>query len=324
MTDERTSLRLQVLESLGAPLVLAVEDVMARGGAASDRAMAEQVAVLLGGAVQASIALGESLKLRAGGDPEQVALAALGARFVAGFYRAQNGRVPGAAEIGRFAAAADAVLAFADNFAASAEARTRLRMLDGQDGAALPDETQIALQFVAAVIPVVEAVTAFSFGRVEKKLVQEVVDRLCRDAEDLCRDIAGDEVTGPQARWTELACLRMLAGIYAACHRNETATLVQLGHAEREKMAVNGLIPMEPLWEAYGLRLAMLSVLGAAGWAQGEARSSARAPQAADPADFYYQSAPAAPPPPAQAASAGPVNPLSFFAKKQDSQTEGA
>ncbi|MBU0799604.1 MAG: hypothetical protein KKA05_01240, partial [Alphaproteobacteria bacterium] len=288
-----------------------------------EKAAAEQIAALLGRAVQTSIALNENLKLKDSGDAERVALAALGARLVAAQYVASGGKIPGDADVARIGTAVDAVLSFADNFMPGAEGRARLEMLDAGSGAAL-DETQLAVQYVAALLPVVNAVAAFSFGRVEKKLVQDIADRLSGDAEDLLRDIVGDGADAATARRAELQCLRMLAEIYAACHRAETAHLGTLAPADREKIAANGQIPMEPVWESYALRLSMLSVLGAGGVGQAAASSAGPRPVAAAPVVPPAPVAPPAPPAaPAEEAPAGNANPMSFFAKKGDSSQAG-
>lgn len=265
MISERTNLQISILEHLAAPLVAAVDEVAARtgalGGDAAEKDGAEKVAALLGRSVQTSIVLADGLKLKdSDGDAARVALAGLGARLVAAQYQGSNGKVPGDNETKRVGATLDAILSFADNFAAGAEGRVRLEMLDA---GAQPDETQVMLQYVAALIPVINEVAAFSFGRAEKKLVQDVTDRLVNDAADLRRVLLGDSLAPAVARRAELQALRTLAQIYAACHRAETVRLAQMAPADRERIAAAGAgIPMEPVWDAYGMRLTMIHVLG--------------------------------------------------------------
>jgi hypothetical protein len=345
MISERTALQIQILENLAAPLMAAVDAVAARTGAlagdAADRQGAEQVAALLGRTVQTSITLADGLKLKdTDDDAGRVALAALAARLVAAQYEGSNGKIPGDNDNKRVAAVLEAVLSFADNFAAGAEGRTRLELLDaGKEagkGAAL-DETQLALQYVAALVPVVNEAAAFSFGRAEKKLVQDIADRLVADAAALRRDILGDKLSLADARRAELQVLRLLAGVYAACHRAETLRLAQMSPADREKIAAagGGNIPMEPVWDAYGLRLSVLAALG--GTLTGNKAADSAGPQ---PAAAPVAQAPAAPPPapppvdpsavPAAAAAAatgdGKQNPMAFFkpgAKKATDDGQG-
>lgn len=314
MSSDPVLLRLRILETLGMPLLDAVEDAAARRGDQSpERETAAEIAALLSRAVQGSIALGESLRLRADDDAVRIALAALAARIVAAQYRAADGRLPAEADIKRSSAALEAVLSFADNFNPGAEGRARLEMAD-----AAPDENQIALQYVAAMAPVVQEVAAFSFGRPETRLVQEIAERLTRDAEALRRDVAAD-AAGGAVRRAELVCLRLLAGAYAASHRQETERLGRLSPEDREKAAVNGQIPMEPLWDAYGTRMAMLAALGAVGGSDNAAGGSrapapAAAVSAAPPVAVPVAVAPVAPE--EAPATDAPANPLSFFAKK--------
>ena len=328
MTDERTAFRVQFLQTIGAPLMTAVDGAMP---GADEKAAAALVAALLSRTVQASIAMAESLKIPGADDGVRAGLAGLAARMIGAQYVASGGKMPGDAEIKRLSTSMDAVLAFADNFMPGAEGRARLEMTDA--GVA-PDETQMAIQYAAALAPVIAAVAAFPFGRAEKKLLPEIADRLTGDAEDLRRTLAGDDMAAGAARRAELQCLRILCDIYAACHRAETKHLDAMPAEARDKLAAGGQIPMEPVWEAYGLRLAMLGVLGT-----GKARQQgAVAPQpVAQPLPVQavpVQSAPVqVPPVQAAAPDSGGADgggtggsPMSFFAKKKsgDSNNTGA
>ena len=333
MTDERTAFRVQFLQTIGAPLMSAVDGAMP---GADDRAAAELVAGLLSRTVQASIAMADSLKIPGADDGVRAGLAALAARLIGAQYEASGGKMPGDAEVKRLTAAMDAVLAFADNFMPGAEGRARLEMTDA--GAA-PDETQLAIQYAAALAPVIAAVAAFPFGRPEKKLLQEIADRLTGDAEDLRRTLAGDDMPAGAARRSDLQCLRILCDIYAACHRAETKHLDSLPPEARDRLAASGQIPMEPVWEAYGVRLAMLAVLGTGkprhdGAGQnGAGEGGGPQPAVQTPAQAPPVQAPpaAVQPPPAQAGTpaadgAAAGNPMAFFAKKKsgDGNNTGA
>lgn len=324
MTDERTAFRVQFLQTIGAPLMTAVDGAMP---GADEKTTAETVAALLSRTVQASIAMADSLKIADADDGVRAGLAGLAARLLGAQYATGGGKLPGDAEIKRLSASMDAVLAFADNFMPGAEGRVRLEMTDAGAGTAGPDETQMAIQYAAALAPVIAEVAAFPFGRPEKKLLQEIADRLTGDAEDLRRDLAGDDMTPGAARRGDLQCLRILCDIYAACHRAETKHLGAMPAEARDKLAAGGQIPMEPVWEAYGLRLAMLGVLGTGKARQdGGAVAPARQPAPQAPVQSVAPVAPAAPATPPPADNGGAGNPMSFFAKKKsgDGSNTGA
>lgn len=333
MTDERTAFRVQFLQTVGAPLMAAVDGVMP---GADEKATAELMAVLLSRTVQASIAMADSLKIPGADDGVRAGLAGLAARLIGAQYEA-GGKVPGDADIKRLTMSMEAVLAFADNFMPGAEGRARLEMTDAGGGTPAPDETQMAIQYAAALAPVIAAVAAFPFGRPEKKLLPEIADRLSGDAEGLRRALAGDDMPAGPARRAELQCLRILCDIYAACHRAETKHLGAMPAEARDRLAAGGQIPMEPVWEAYAVRLAMLEILGT-----GKARqdSGAVAPQQSPVQQNPVQQSPVQAPPvqqaPVQAAPPPSVDggadsggagggPMSFFAKKKsgDSNNTG-
>ena len=331
MTDERTAFRVQFLQTIGAPLMMAVDGAVP---GADEKAAAELMAVLLSRTVQASIVLAESLKIPGADDGVRAGLAGLAARLIGAQFAASGGKMPGDTEIKRLTASMDAVLAFADNFMPGAEGRVRLEMTDaGVGSVAAPDETQLAIQYAAALAPVIAEVAAFPFGRPEKKLLQEIADRLSGDAEDLRRDLAGDDMPPGAARRADLQCLRILCDIYAACHRAETKHLGAMPAEARDKLATGGPIPMEPVWEAYGLRLAMLGVLGTGKPRQGGG-VKAPVPQQSPAQPVPVQQAPTPQVQVQTQAQSGPQaadnggaggSPMSFFAKKKsdDSNNTG-
>jgi hypothetical protein len=353
----KISLSLAVLDRIGAPLMAAVAENAARApapGAAPEKPQAEQLAALIGKSVQAGIALAGSMDLRdaADGDAVRIALAAIAAPLVAARFRA-SGQVPGDNDVKEIVAGLEAVLTFADSFAGVPAAAARLEGL----AAAPADESQAALNCIRAMVPVVEEISVFAFGRPEKKLAQEIAARLLSEAAAL----AAAALPGAQEAARKAAALDLLgplAGIYAACHRAETKRILAMDEKARQEAAQpgGGLLPLEPVWEAFGRRAAMLAVLGEAAAGAGAATVPASAqasplPPAASPAQedagaspfsaFVGKPAaeadavPAAPPPAASApppAAAQPAenlespaeNPMSFFAsgaKKKSDET---
>lgn len=325
---QRSALQMQVFEKLGAPILAAIGEVAARGegGAPDDpRAEARRVALMLGKAVQASIALSNAMDLKdddGQADSIRLALASLSGSLIAGSYRL-TGRVPEDAEIGRIVSALEAVLSFADNFSPAADTMGRLRALE--PGAVPYDDNQVAVLYFNRMVPVVDAVAAFSFGRPEKKLVQEIAGRLNRRAGEMREALSGPAADPRAARQEELTLLAALVDIYHGCHRAETLRLMAMDDAARMDAARSngGVLSMDPVWDAFEMRVAMLEALGAGVAADGPASSSPFAPAPQTPAQAPPVFAPpreaAAPPAPAQPVqeSAPPAapsgNPMSFF-----------
>ncbi len=335
--SKNPALAVQILGMLGAPLVGAAEDVAARQGAAGDqRAAAEKVAELLNKSVQIGMSLSSLMDLRAEEaqtEAARLALVGIAAQLVAAQYR-QNGRPPGDADLKRLSTGLEAVLIFADSFApGAAKDSTILENMDAARTVSAGTETLTAVQYVNALAPLAGAVAAFPFGRGEKKLAQEIADRLILRSKTL-RETLG--FTGDMAanKTAELRLLSSLAHIYAECHREETARLMALDEKSRTAMTQGGgALPMEGVWQSFETRCAMLETLtqtatgnGAAGKTPLVASGSKDpvAPVAESPAVPPPDvSPPAAPPlPPVSAAvipsGSTPDNPMSFFKKKTD------
>ena len=320
MTTQRTLLTVQIVEKLGAPLLAAVAEVAVRGASADppQTLYAERLAELLARSIQVSVSLSGKLDLNnPGGNPDAVtlALAGVAAGLVAGLHK-HTGRVPDDNELKRLIAALEAIMVFGDNFAPVAE--NTLRLINIEAGAEPADESQVNIQYINALAPVVNAVAAYSFGMPEKKMVQEVAERLIDNAVRLARLMSPAGADEKETKRAELRILRGLVPLYVECHEAERQRLMR-------KDAASETISTAPVWEAFDIRAAMMETLGMSLQTERPASSAAasggRAPIPAKPG----ASAPAAPPPAAppagqaaaSALSSGAYNPMSFFTTKR-------
>lgn len=314
--DQRSSFLLQVLEKLASPLVASISEVAVRQMMMPDPAQpgtmrpeAEQVATLLTKSTQMSIGLSDLIDLKLPeneADSLRLALTSLASPLIANIYRLA-GRPPTDAEVERVMAAMNAVFTYSHNFAPASDASARMNALE-QDF--FPsDPAQVALQYMSALLPAVNSVMAYSFGQPEKKLIQDVADRLIRDAKALREKMFKGLVDERKKAQADLALLRMAAQIYSQCHFGEMAKLMAT-----EEQARQGLAPaMTTLWQAFSLRMQMLEILGdvliPAGDQASETGSAGVAPSVA--ATVSAPVTPLAPP-----KSSEKQNPMAFFAKK--------
>lgn len=329
--DQRASYLLQILETIGSPLMSAIT----ASASGSDSSDAQSMAALLAKTVEASIELGNIMDIHpaeAQDDTLRVALAGLSGPLVAGQF-SKRGQVPEAPDIKKITGALQAVLTFSDNFTPTAETIERLKNLGAEGQAA--DMYQAQIQYMQAFIPVVEAVAAFPFGQAETKLIMDVCDRLVKKSVEL-REIllpgVGDEAIEKRV---ELGLLRALAKLYCACHKAETEKVFNMD----EDMRSAGL-SIDPVWTSFETRAAMLEILAAKmvpGLAASSGGQGSQAPglntpiptQASTRAETPAQTPSAQPAtpetPPAQTGQDGNqnagANPMSMFAKpKEDGQ----
>lgn len=297
----RTEFLIQLLQKLGAPLMEAVNT-----HATDDGKDAGIMASMMSESVKIGISLSQAMNLRAeDGDADaiRVALASLAGELVADSYK-QTGRVPSDQDGRRIAKTLESVIVFADNFAPAAEHAKRLSSLEG-----VPpffDPAQTSIYAIHALLPVIGAVSEFSFGQSETRLVQEIADRLKTQAKEMQAGL-GTNANGMD----ELVILQALARLYASAHRGETGKLRGAGDAD-------GSASIEAVWRAYDRQRAMLEVILSSMAGVSLPSSSSGGSSAVKP-----DQAPAAPPPAAPAATAPATpaaqsaggSPMSFFKK---------
>jgi hypothetical protein len=285
--NHRAEYLLQVLEKIGTPLLASVIDA---GAPAQHVVEAQKIAELLAKTVQTGIDMGYALDLGPTGevtDSVRLALAGVAAPLIAGSFR-NSGKAPGDAEVKKIVTALQAVLTFAENFAADSDNADRLKNLT--PGAPAPDAAQTHAQYIYALVPVVNAIAAFSFGLPEQKLVLDVAGRLAGEAPRFRQSLMGD--AGPDNHRADLGVLSALAALYAASHQAETARITA---AAQPDAATPG---MDAVWRGYEIRAAMLETLvhgilpasGAAGTSGGPQPGAAPPQQPSQP-----QAAPIAP-----------------------------
>ena len=288
---------IQALSKIGAPLAAALESVAIE---AEDVELesAKRMAQMLGQVVQMSIGLSGQIGTPATeeeADSLRAGAAALAANLVADFYR-HHEKIPEEQDIGRMTKILEAVLAFADNFSASAEqASGRLMTM----GASEPifDQTQANLVTLQALTPVIAAIGEFPFGLSETKLLQDVSTKL----DGYTKGVVSDDDS-----LSQMLVFRSLADLYAECHKAETARLASASDDDRGELSI------DPVWTAFETRLAMVEALFDVPQAESSASPAAPTPAPAQ------QDQEATPPPqaeaPAPAAPAGGGGPMGFFA----------
>jgi hypothetical protein len=301
----RTDFLVQLLQKLGAPLMEAVNTHSQEEGRD-----AASMAALLSESVKIAISLSQAMNLKTeDGDADaiRVALASLAGRLIADSHK-QSGRLPSENDGRRISKALESVIVFADNFAPAAEHAKRLQTLDNTPPFFDPVQTNIYA--IHALLPVISAVSEFSFGQSETRLIQDISDRLGAKAKQMQN--AMSDGGNPM---TELIVLQALAQVYAGAHRAETKKLREAGDT--------GTTSTDPVWASFDRQVAMLEVLissmGGSSNAATGGRGSSQVKPSPEPAGETASSppsaetsAPAAPPPPA-AKPAG--SPMSFFKK---------
>jgi hypothetical protein len=293
----RSAFQAKMIESLGGPLMAAVTATLP--GEAPGR-IAATMAELMTRSVQFGIALASSMNLK--GSDEQpdairLALTALAGRLIGEVYR-QTGAVPAESDFRKWVPALEAVLVFADKFAPSADAVMRLDRLEpGAPASAFwtVDENQAMMQYMQAFVPVVTEIGAFSFGRQEKKLIQDVADRVSSRAEAMT-DRLFAAAAGPEGLQLKLGAAKALAQVYTACHREEKKRLMDMDAAGRAGMTgEGGVISLDALWAAFELRASMLEILSEGLFAGGPPVAKTASGGVA-PADAQPVKAPVQPP----------------------------
>jgi len=114
-----------------------------------------------------------------------------------------------------------------------------------------------------AFVPVVGAVSQYSFGRAEHALLAEIAERLVKTADRITRAIAPSGATPEEWRLLCWNVLKVAGQCYTDSHFAEADRLLYMDAEERaEYFAKHGqIIPMTQVWQSFNQRMAMLATL---------------------------------------------------------------
>lgn len=124
-----------------------------------------------------------------------------------------------------------------------------------------PTETMLPqVRAINHMIPVLSAISRFAFGRPEAEVMAEISAKLLDKTLELIRTVIPDEVTEADRKQFEDGILEALGKIYAESHYAEMDRLLDMPPDERAKyvQSYNNKPPMEPVWQAFDLRVEML------------------------------------------------------------------
>ncbi len=295
----------QLLEKIGSPLTAAINHVAGEKEELEIEA-AKTMAQLLGVATQMSTTLYNSLDIKEEEnqfDSTRVALAALVTPLIADFY-IQTKQIPAEEDIKRIGQSLEAVISFGENFSPASDHQSRLQTID-HDGVFF-DKDQPILVVLQAMVPVINAVEEFSFGQGKKKLVQDITVRLETRAADIAKEV------GASDKLKELIIFKALAALYSSCHREETR------RASSEDEAKRGELSLEPIWEAFETKVAMIEAIIGTGT---EDTNQQQAPKVE--AEKVVETPQADDTPPQQSPASGSTSgPMGFFKKPTDAPAE--
>tara|TARA_R110002126_G_scaffold13118_4_gene57095 strand:- start:249672 stop:250775 length:1104 start_codon:yes stop_codon:yes gene_type:complete len=314
----------QIVEKLGMPIIAAVSEVerqkQAMGrvqGTPSDESQARLIAELLGKSTELGLMLFRSFDINepteSRADAARLGMTALSSSVIANLY-GMTGRIPGDPELQRLEKVVQSVVAFSENFETGHDAAQALGAADSERSGALPVLEYVAVHYSAALIPVVNAVAAFPFGRQEEQLMKEIVQRLMGVVQGFSARLY-TSASPEQAKSVEVSLLKVAANTYAQCHFAEMTQLMSSGD-QQKMMAQN--ISMDGVWGAFDKRLGMLEAVVSSLIAEPVGASAGGAgglaPSTPPPA--------VAPPPIATAPVAPPVAPVVDVAAPQSAPVE--
>lgn len=302
--SKQAQVLLRVFESLGVPLIGAVDELLAWQGAAADP-NPEEAAKRFAALLSASIATGTQLSSRLAPstqiDAETVRLrtSTLAGAVIAQHY-VLSGSMPDDAFNRRLTSAFDSLLSLADSFP----------LLPEESGG----ETDMVARRVEALTPFVAAVLRFPFGQEDSAVIRRLGESLCDRASALADAFSGGHPGSPDLyAERELAFLKGGAKLLArACEVEMDRMQNALSQGQISEPPAPDVLA-ERIWLRFEDGLDVLRAV--IGFMSDPADIPAPQPQK-QPAE--PQKAQAAP----QAAKGTPGNPMSFFVKKDADESK--
>ena len=125
-----------------------------------------------------------------------------------------------------------------------------------------PSTVSSRAKAINSLIPALSAIARFAFGRPETELMGEIADKLKEKAHGLSAD-ADDAVPEDEKIALYDGLLEALGKIYAESHYAEMDRLLDMPPEERARyvQSYDNKPPIDPVWQAFQLRVDMLSII---------------------------------------------------------------
>lgn len=247
--------RVAVLKNVITPLVQAVGEVN-RANKSDTPTTPAQEAETLNGLVEGTLALSDASMLSLNTEREPVdefvrwSIVAAATHNVAARYRA-TGSIITADEAQKLA---DAVFETKDKFQSQSVGA----------GESVPNTLgTFRARMLEALVPVVNAVAQYSFGRAEHVILAQVAERLLKTADQATRGLAPAGCTPRDWRLLCWSVLQAAGFLYSDCHFAEADRLLYMEKEERDVYfrEHDNMPPMTYVWQAFDQRMAMLATL---------------------------------------------------------------
>ena len=118
-------------------------------------------------------------------------------------------------------------------------------------------------KMLEALVPVVNAVAQYSFGRAEHLLLAQVAERLLKTADQVTRSLAPAGCTPKDWRLLCWSVLLAAGYLYSDCHFAEADRLLYMDKEERDIYFKehDNMPPLHFVWQSFDQRMAMLATL---------------------------------------------------------------
>jgi len=248
--------RVAVLKHVVTPLLQAMAEVKNANKETQKTHTVEEDAQTLGALVEGAMALSkattENFNETGGAIEDSVRwmIVHSSTQTVAARYRAT----------GTIAAAEEAVNIAKSTF----EIKDKFQSQSIGQGESVPNTLGIfRAKMLEALVPVVNAVAQYSFGRAEHLLLAQVAERLLKTADQVTRSLAPAGCTPKD--WRLLCWSVLLAGgyLYSDCHFAEADRLLYMDKEERDVYFKehDNMPPLHFVWQSFDQRMAMLATL---------------------------------------------------------------
>jgi hypothetical protein len=118
-------------------------------------------------------------------------------------------------------------------------------------------------RMLEALVPVVNAVAQYSFGRAEHLLLAQVSERILKTADQITRSLAPAGCTPRDWRLLCWSVLQAAGYLYSDCHFAEADRLLYMDKEERDGYfrEHDNMPPLTFVWQSFDQRMAMLATL---------------------------------------------------------------
>ncbi|MGH1378541.1 MAG: hypothetical protein ACRBB3_06935 [Alphaproteobacteria bacterium] len=250
---EQSTFISSVLPDIGLPLV---RTIIENCKAEDEESITQEMEKLLALTVKSNDYIKDALEINDSNseNPDlHLLLSSLSSKIIASHYERTKAS-PTDKDLKQITGAINALLIFSENYAPIINLTDAYP--ENKDKPSLSPKHTTDLIYISVFLPLINAVSTFSFGLNPSRMIQNVSEKMGVRTTQIRSHLLGDTLNDKDRKTAEIRILKTLIDLYSSCYMQEISRITEIGQSENQPQSNKQQI--EHIWNLFENRVSLL------------------------------------------------------------------